>query len=194
LQSYISTEHGLIERYPTANSVARANVEDIADFIQPLGLHNQRAATIVNLANVWITNPPVLGWRFRTPGYPAVDASKNIKADEILADDDPREGAFEVGHISGLGVYAWDSWRIFCRDKLRGVANSWNGEGAGDGGFEPEWKRVLPKDKELRAFLRWMWLKEGWKWNPMTGEKEVGSEELMRKAHLGGLVWDDDYH
>jgi len=30
--------------------------------------------------------------------------------------------------------------------------------------FEPEWMRVVPKDKELRAFLRWKWLKEGWNW------------------------------
>jgi hypothetical protein len=182
----------LIECNPTAEDVARANVNDIADFIQPLGLHNQRAATIVNLANVWISNPPVLGWRFRTPGYPTAEASKDIKADEVLSDADPREGAFEIGHISGLGVYAYDSWRIFCRDKLRGLAESWNGQATTSSQFEPEWKRVLPKDKELRAFLRWMWLKEGWRWDPLTGEKEVASEDLMRRAHEGGVKWDED--
>ena len=37
--------------------------------------------------------------------------------------------------------------------------------------FEPEWKRVLPKDKELRAYLKWMWERDGWSWNPYTGEK-----------------------
>lgn len=179
-----------IEQHPTPENVSKLDVEIIASFIQPLGLHNQRAATIKRLAILWVMNPPVKGWRFRTPAYPTLDASKFILADEVLTDDDTREGALEIGHISGLGAYAWDSWRIFCRDELRGLASSWNGEDASHG-FEPEWKRVLPKDKELRAFLRWMWLKEGWKWDPETGEKEVASEELMRRGQQGGLKWTE---
>jgi hypothetical protein len=175
-----------IERYPTAESISSLDVETIASFIQPLGLQNQRAATIRRLAILWVADPPVKGSRFRTPHYPTMDASKNIQADEVLSDNDTREGALEIGHIPGLGAYAWDSWRIFCRDELRGLASSWNGEDAALG-FEPEWKRVLPGDKELRAFLRWMWLKEGWNWNPETGELEVASEELMRMGQQGGL-------
>jgi hypothetical protein len=169
--------------------MARAEAEVLATLIQSLGLHNQRAATIIHLAESWVKNPPVKGWRFRTLSYPSSIASKNVKADEVLADDDPREGAFEVGHLAGLGAYAWDSWRIFCRDHLRGLAKRWNGEGAHPD-FEPEWKRVLPKDKELRAFLYWMWLKEGWKWDPETGEKEIASEELMKKGQEGDLRWN----
>jgi hypothetical protein len=180
----------VIEKYPTAESMAEAEMTDLAAWIQRLGLHNQRAATLISLAKVWAQNPPVKGWRFRTPQYPSASSSMGIKADEVLSDDDPKEGAFEVGHLPGLGAYAWDSWRIFCRDKLRGLATSWNGEGAA-ADFEPEWKRVLPKDKELRAFLRWMWLKEGWEWNPEIGEKEVASEELMR-GQKARLKWDDD--
>ena len=143
------------------------------------------------MAKLWMQSPPVKGWRFRTPAYPDADASKHIQADEVLSDHDARPGAFEIGHIPGLGAYAYDSWRIFCRDELRGLAQSWNGEGAA-ADFEPEWKRVLPKDKELRAFLRWMWLKEGWKWDPLTGEKEVASEALMKRGQEGGLKWEDD--
>jgi hypothetical protein len=89
------------------------------------------------------------------------------------------------------GPYALDSWRIFCRDILRGVATGWNGEGAKEEGFQPEWMRVLPEDKELRAYLRWMWLKEGFEWDPFTGEKDVASPELMRAAMEGRIGWDD---
>ena len=181
----------LMEHHPTPQDIADTDIKDIAKFLQPLGLHNQRASTIVSIAKLWVENPPVRGWRFRTPSYPSSAASKNIRADEVLGDDDPREGAFEIGHMLGLGVYAWDSWRIFCRDTLRGRADSWNGQGA-PREFEPEWKRVVPKDKELRAFLRWMWLKEGWKWDPQTGEREVASEQLMRRGDAGGLRWDED--
>jgi hypothetical protein len=88
------------------------------------------------------------------------------------------------------GRYAIDSWRIFCRDVLRGEAKDWNGEGR-DGGFQPEWMRVQPRDKELIACLRWMWLKEGFEWNPVTGEKEVASRELMEAAIAGRIAWDD---
>ncbi|KAK5239397.1 hypothetical protein LTR16_011984, partial [Cryomyces antarcticus] len=64
------------------------------------------------------------------------------------------------------------------------------GTGAAEG-FEPEWKRVVPKDKELRACLRWMWLREGWEWDPLTGNKKVASVELMKQATAGQGEWDD---
>jgi methyl-CpG-binding domain protein 4 len=113
---------------------------------------------------------------------------RDIKKDEILTDDDERI-AWEIGHMT-QGPYAIDSWRIFCRDELRCVARGWNGEGAAEG-FQPEWMRVLPEDKELRAYLRWMWLKEGFEWDPFTGDKEVASERLTRAAMEGKIVWDD---
>lgn len=89
------------------------------------------------------------------------------------------------------GPYALDSWRIFCRDILRGKATGWNGEGGKEEGFQPEWMRVLPEDKELRAYLRWMWLKEGFEWDPWTGEKDVASKELLVAAGEGRIAWDD---
>lgn len=41
-----------------------------------------------------------------------------------------------------MGIYALDSWRIFC---------------AG----EEEWRDVRPMDKELQAWMRWRWAREG---------------------------------
>ena len=106
---------------------------------------------------------------------------------------------------------------MFCRDQLRGLAEGWNGEGASarrtttttttteptsasaglsagvdhDVPFEPEWKRVQPTDKELRAWTTWMWLKEGWVWNISTGQRTRASEELMQRARGGGIVREE---
>jgi methyl-CpG-binding domain protein 4 len=136
-----------------------------------------------------IENPPVKGKRYAVKGYPRKESGKDIAKDEVIDDEDPRE-AWEIGHMTS-GPYALDSWRIFCRDILRGVAEGWNGEGAEDEGFQPEWMRVLPEDKELRAYLRWTWLKEGFEWDPFTGEKEVASPGLTRAAMEGRIAWDD---
>ena len=142
--------------------------------------------------------------------------------------------AWEIGHLPGLGAYAHDSWRMFCRDRLRGLAEGWGGEGAappsaaaprmertsgakveegsppqpsagmlqehhhpqhhvngGSAPFEPEWKRVLPCDKELRAWMTWMWLKEGWVWNKETGVRTRAGAELMERARGGGIVREE---
>ncbi|QDS67628.1 hypothetical protein FKW77_004344 [Venturia effusa] len=181
----------VIEAYPTPQALENADSATLSDMIKPLGLFNQRAATLVDLARVWNLHPPTKGRRVMTPKYPKSDSHKGIDPMEVLGDDDAREGALEIGHLPGIGAYAFDSWRIFCRDELRAVATDWNGGGASEEDFVPEWKRVLPKDKELRAYLRWMWLKEGVKWNPLTGEKDIASAELLRAAELGGLDWDE---
>ncbi|KAK7757809.1 hypothetical protein SLS62_000187 [Diatrype stigma] len=108
--------------------------------------------------------------------------------------------AWEIGHMT-QGRYALDSWRIFCRDVLLGRAEDWRGKGAsptttatggggGGGVFQPEWMRVMPEDKELRAYLRWLWMQEGWDWDPKTGEKEVLSPDLLRAVQEGRVEWD----
>ncbi|KAF8854091.1 DNA glycosylase, partial [Acephala macrosclerotiorum] len=178
----------LMEKYPTPESLVNAKVEDIVPIIRHLGLQNQRAQTYKTYAETWLDNPPTKGKRYPVKGYPDPESARNVKKDEILSDEDERH-AWEIGHMTS-GPYAIDSWRIFCRDKLRGVADSWNGEGTSEG-FQPEWMRVVPEDKELRAYLRWMWLKEGFEWDPFTGDKEVASPELMRAAMEGRIAWDD---
>ena len=57
-----------------------------------------------------------------------------------------------------MGPYAIDSFRIFHRDEMRGLATDWLGNGA-EKIFEPEWMRVVPLDKELKAYVKWQWLK-----------------------------------
>lgn len=179
----------LIEKYPTPESLIVADKVDIVSIIRHLGLQNSRAATYQTYAKIWLEDPPMKGKRYAVRDYPEKGSGKDILRGEVIADDDLRE-AWEIGHMTS-GPYALDSWRIFCRDILRGVATGWNGEGAKEEGFQPEWMRVLPEDKELRAYLRWMWLKEGFEWDPFTGEKDVASPELMRAAMEGRIGWDD---
>jgi hypothetical protein len=167
----------LISKYPTPHDLAGAAFSDLADLIRPIGLYNSRAARFIAFAKTWVESPPCKTRRYRKLHYPLKGDGLNIGKDEVLDEADERHG-WEVAHLPSLGPYAIDSYRIFHRDMLRGLAKNWNGLGAASD-FEPEWKRVVPLDKELRAYLRWMWLKEGWIWDPETGDKVKASNERM---------------
>jgi hypothetical protein len=192
--------------YPTPEDLAEAKHEDLVDLIATLGLQNQRAKKLVGIAKTWCENPPVKGRRYRCLHYPSKGDGKEYKKDEVIEDDSDEEdeeeeggspddvrGALEIAHISGCGPYAWDSWRIFCRDVLRGRAEDYNGKGAADPeSFVPEWQRVLPLDKELRACLRWMWLREGWVWDCESGAKRAATEEEKMAGKLGEMKFGDE--
>ncbi|KAK7521928.1 DNA glycosylase, partial [Phyllosticta citriasiana] len=173
----------LVEKYPTVDDLVAADLVELTEMIRPLGLQSRRALSIITLARFWLTNPPVKGRRYRKMNYPSKGAHLDIRPGEILSDEDPRVAAFEVCHLTNVGDYALDSWRIFCRDQLRGCASGFNGEDA-EPGFEPEWKRVRASDKELQGFLRWMWIREGWIYDPVTGEKRRASEDEEEAAKI----------
>ena len=177
----------LMEAYPAVADLAAAVQADVTAIIQCLGFQNQRAAKCIALSKVWLDKPPEKGKRYRKLHYPCKGNGKDVDVDETIDDQDERV-AWEISHLAGIGPYAHDSWRMFCRDQLRGLANGWNGEGAAADDFEPEWKRVLPLDKELRAWMYWMWLKEGWEWNKETGKRTKADPDLMRRARGGGVV------
>jgi len=69
----------------------------------------------------------------------------------------------EVAYFKGVGRYASDAWRIFCKDRLYREA------GWGFGGVE-EWRVVVPLDKELLAYLEWRWAREGEKVQEDVGD------------------------
>lgn len=50
-----------MELYPTPESLAGANVNDVAQLLRPLGFHNRRARTFLKLARSFIT------WNRKTP-------------------------------------------------------------------------------------------------------------------------------
>ncbi|CAH0020321.1 unnamed protein product [Clonostachys rhizophaga] len=156
----------LVQQYPTPDHLAKANLSELADLIRPIGLYNSRAKRFLLFAQAWLLSPPSKERRYRRMHYPSAGDGKDVGPTEILDKSDFREG-WEVAHLPGVGPYALDSFRIFHRDILRGLAKDWEGTGATPG-FEPEWKRVVPSDKELKAYIRWRWLKEGYVWDPAT--------------------------
>lgn len=186
----------LIARYPNPASLASAKHEDVVAFFQHLGLQNQRAKKCIGLAKTWLEYPPTKGKRYRRLHYPCKDDGKDIDPTENpISDDDPRV-AWEVGHLVGVGSYAVDSWRIFCRDELRDLDTGLpeladlQDETTRKLELEKEWTRVLPTDKELRAYLRWRWLRLGFEWNPMTGERKLASQKALDDAKRGGVIYE----
>ena len=180
----------LMKMYPTPDDLAQANVADVTEIIHHLGFQNQRAHKCVEMAKKWVESPPTRGRRARKLHYPCKGDGKDVGSDDFITDEDSRV-AWEISHLPGLGPYSHDSWRMFCRDELRGLAKSWLGEDASQVDFEPEWKRVVPTDKELRAYLTWLWLKEGWVWNKETGERRRADAATIRQAEGGGIVEEE---
>lgn len=185
----------LFELYPTIEDMARASHEDVVSIIRGLGFQNQRATKFIALAQKWLESPPERGKRYRKLNYPLKRDGADVAPDEVVRDEadhgvdgqcDTRV-AWEIAHLPGVGAYAIDSWRIFCRDHLRfGPLPSTKTSGC----YEPEWKRVLPQDKELRAYLSWKWLQEGWVWNCENGSRTKADAEMMKRAEKGGVAFD----
>jgi hypothetical protein len=188
-------------RFPSPTDIANPeNAEAILGMIRPLGLAKNRLAFLQKYATGFLTTPPTAERRYRVPGYDHRDPDTPRQYTEpgatshngILTpsrDDEDEPDAWEIGHLT-KGKYALDSWRIFCRDELLGRAADWNGLGR-EGEFQPEWMRVRPDDKELRAYLRWMWMREGWEWDPHTGEKRVLRYELRLAVNEERVEYDD---
>lgn len=176
--------------FPTLEDVADpANGEEILNMVQHLGLGHNRLRFMQKYARAFLESPPKANVLYKVRNY----ASREITLPEDqpeIATTDQNSDSWEIGHMT-QGKYAIDSWRIFCRDRLLGRAEDWNGTGR-EPEFQPEWMRVLPADKELRAYLRWMWMKEGWEWDPGTGERTVLREEMQRAVNEGRVEYDDN--
>ncbi|KAI8999265.1 DNA glycosylase [Gaertneriomyces semiglobifer] len=124
-----------LSKYPTPLALCPASAEErtvlfaeISTFLTPLGLQNVKTRRILNLAQSYINDPPV-------PGLlrPPRDKLYGMQT--------------EIGHLKGVGRYAYDSWRIFCKDRWLGKEES-------------EWRSVEPWDKELKKYMEWRWEKK----------------------------------
>ncbi|KAK3695248.1 DNA glycosylase [Podospora appendiculata] len=202
----------LMNRFHTPETLAAADPAEIIALIHPLGLSAVRCAKIQKYARIWMERPPDKNQRYVVKNYPRPGDGAHVRGGQEFGPE-PEDGdarteddggpadavtearrvalgcAWEIGFLT-QGRYALDSWRIFCRDVLLGRAEDWTGKGSHPE-FQPEWMRVLPEDKELRACLRWMWMREGWEWDPLTGEREVLREELRRAVDEGRVGYDD---
>lgn len=178
----------LLNEYPDPAALASAKFEDLAAMLYPIGLYNNRAKRLIDMATKWLEQPPVPGRGYakvRDRKYTDLplceleteskdgDGVKIELSEELAASGLVTDAKFwEVAHLPGVGPYALDSFRIFHRDEMRGLSEDWLGSGAKPG-MTPEWKRVVPTDKELRAYLKWLWAKEGWDWDWETGNRKV---------------------
>lgn len=179
-KSAVPTFYDVKTRWPTPEALAGGNQAEIFEKVKHLGFGTQRSRTLIKFATTWIHQPPAAGRRYRKLNYPAQGDGKAYKPSLVIeTDDDDCAGALEIGHLPGCGRYAYDSWRIFCRDALRGV-------NVDDESVVPEWQKVLPQDKELKAALRWMWSREGWIWSSDTGEKRRATPRERQAAVQGG--------
>ncbi|KAI1493730.1 hypothetical protein F5X96DRAFT_666485 [Biscogniauxia mediterranea] len=173
----------LMSRYPTPSDLAKSeNTDDIVATIRHLGLGTVRAAAIQKYARLWMENPPRPGVRYAVKNYdadgtisrsPNVDNGGGDNNDEDDVKASTAESAWEIGHMT----------------QVLGRAVDWRGEATTT--FQPEWMRVRPEDKELRACLRWMWMREGWDWDPRTGDREILSEETRRAVQERRVAWDE---
>ncbi|KAF4123955.1 hypothetical protein GMORB2_5671 [Geosmithia morbida] len=214
--------YGIKERFPTPGHIADpANAQAILHTIRHLGLGANRLGILQKYARAFVDNPPRAGRVYRVRNYCRRDilptgpeAARRDTGDGTTGGrsedlggrmptpgeedgdgDGSRDGhaepeAWEIGHVT-QGKYAIDSWRIFCRDELLGRATDWNGGGS-EAKFQPEWMRVMPNDKELRAYLRWMWMREGWEWDPETGDRVVLRPDLARAVNETRVEYDDN--
>ncbi|CAK7202187.1 hypothetical protein SEUCBS139899_004908 [Sporothrix eucalyptigena] len=197
-------------QYPTPQALVDANPNELVKAMRHLGMASVRYTAIQRYARGWIARPPLPGVCTTVKNYPLPPEGSNEPA---------MNSQWEIGHLTN-GAYAVDSWRIFCRDALLGRSKDWKGDTGGymtatrhsnsqtesssdtesifsrssiqrtDTAFQPEWMRVLPRDKELRACLRWMWMREGWDWDPLTGERTVLSEDLRNAVDEGRVGYD----
>lgn len=171
----------LLRRWPDEHSLAQADVVELTSLLQPIGLHNIRARRLIHMAQRMVEVP--------------YDESNSFKSRDRTAPDTP------IGIYPGVGRYAIDSWRIFVAgggasvglegdrpvspfdigsslttvsDKDKSVSSA--ACSMASVSIEPEWKSVMPLDKELRAYLIWRWAKEGQVWDPLLGLVSAFSE------------------
>ncbi|KAK2589780.1 hypothetical protein QQS21_012539 [Conoideocrella luteorostrata] len=203
-QAAIPVFYRVKEKFPSPQHLADPdNAEEVFNMIRHLGLATNRLAFIQKYATAFLKTPPSPGVLYKVRKYDRRDSQpmamesmgpQSGKSHSLLtpsgSDDEATMEAWEIGHMT-QGKYTLDSWRIFCRDELLGRSKDWNGAGR-EPEFQPEWMRVMPQDKELRAYLRWMWMREGWEWDPTTGERKVLRRELREAVNERRVEYDSD--
>lgn len=181
-----------LEAYPTPESIIAGNSEEMSKLIGRLGLQVSRVQRFKGLAADWLAQPPAKGFRSLRKGikYPLANTTPFHALKMEYPAGIPENTGYEIGHLRGIGAYTIDSWRIFCRDKLVNPPVE-------------EWRTVVPMDKELRAYIRWRWLKEGvtwvekgdeWREKPAEPEPEPPvREDTVVKDEDGNVVQEEMY-
>lgn len=115
-----------LEHYPSPDSLKSVDPKAIKEtYFNTLGLFC-RAWWLVSLANQLLDDPP-LPHAMRSKTYRNAGPSS------------------EVAHLTGVGEYASDAWKLFCK-------KSFYADHSED--VEEEWRTLNPKDKDLRRYVR----------------------------------------
>ncbi|KAG6331268.1 hypothetical protein ID866_7820 [Astraeus odoratus] len=118
-----------------------APFNELVELLRPLGLYSKRAKWLKEISQLYIDDPP----RYLAT-LPPGELSSNAAPLETQARRRTRSlykyPYTPISHFPGVGPYALDCFRIFCRSSL-----------------EPceEWKQVMPTDKELVRYVQWKW-------------------------------------
>ncbi|THH09779.1 hypothetical protein EW146_g8588 [Bondarzewia mesenterica] len=183
----------LMDKWPTAEAMADANLDELIDSIATLGLQNTRAKRLHAMSGDYVRNPPdclrpIVYHACKSKYFPGDDwdrvAHKELPA-FLFWEQRGSKLITPISHLSGSGQYATDSYRIFCV----------GGE---------EWRYVRPKDKELVRYLvrrtyrskeiaradpgneqRWRWALEGMQWS-----SELGADGQANEAYIEALIDD----
>lgn len=145
----------ILAKYPSPSTLSEAQESGLQELLQPIGLWRQRAKRLIQVGQIWGDKPPSADRRYVKRGYKG----------PLQKDGTYDPAGWEIAHLPGVGAYALDAFRIFARDGLRAKERC-----SGDID-EAEWKTVLPSDKDLRAFLKWRWARDGWDWDQVTGSR-----------------------
>jgi hypothetical protein len=113
------------EEYPAPDVLQHADSKHIQEeYFKHLGLH-RRADWLVKMA----------GQLLRTPPRPGECKRKSYKNAGY---------ASEVSHLAGVGDYATDAWRLFCKKPFYASYGTT---------IEDEWKTLDPEDKDLKRYV-----------------------------------------
>jgi len=113
------------EEFPTPDMLQHADSKHIQkEYFKHLGLY-RRACWLVKMA----------GQLLRTPPRPDEREKKSYKDAGY---------ASEVSHLTGVGDYASDAWRLFCKKPFYASYGTT---------IEDEWKTLDPQDKDLKRYV-----------------------------------------
>jgi hypothetical protein len=114
-----------LEEYPSLDALQDADPEAIrTEYFADLGLF-RRAYWLVEMASQLLSQPP-------RPNKLKIKSYKGAGY------------ASEVAHLAGVGDYASDAWRLFCKKPFYasyGIT------------IEDEWKTLDPQDKDLKRYV-----------------------------------------
>lgn len=143
--------YDLLYRWPTPALLAGADLQELTEVLQPIGLHNIRARRLKDLGRVWCEVPPRLGCMHKSR-VTLIQPKKRKRKVADGSDEEPKRlvyPATEISHLPGVGRYALDSFRIF-RPSLEQPERAAVQKGlGGEKATSVQWQAILKRRQEV---------------------------------------------